>query len=349
MAEEIKGGVKREAREEAKEVNAYSKVAILFDAMGEDVAAAVLKYMDPDQVRRLGVNIPKVAPVEAEDQDQILREFITNATGGFHKQRQSLRSMYKKTLGLDPNLTGKIMGSPKLAALEWIDPKAIFEVISKEHPQTIALILTYLTTEQAAKILSDLPMDVRVDVTIRMSTLDALPPAIIEEIMETLSDALVNELDKLGISRGEKPEKVGGVKFVAEILKETDTAIAKALMEAVIAADPEMAAQIKELMFVFEDIAKFDDATMQTAMKDIPKDKLSIGLRIASQELKDKVFRNMSQRAGQTLREDIEGRGAMKLSDVEAAQKAIVDVLRQLGDEGKIVLGGKKSASDAMV
>ncbi len=332
----------------AEPVNNYSKVAVLLDAMGEDVAAAVLKHLDPDQVRRLGVNVPKVAPVAAKAQEIVLLEFITNASGGFHKQRQNLKAMYKKTLGLDPNLSGKISGSPKLSALEWIDPRAIFEVISQEHPQTIALILTYLSIDQAGKILTDLTMDTRVDVTVRMATLDELPPAIIEEIMETLSDALVNELEKLGISRGEKAEKVGGVKFVADILKEMDTGVSKPLMEAVMASDPEMAAALKELMFVFEDIAKFDDATMQTAMKDIPKDKLSAGLRIASQALKDKVFKNMSQRAGQSLREDIEGRGAMKLSDVESAQKAIVDILRVLGDEGKIVLGGKKSA-DAMV
>jgi flagellar motor switch protein FliG len=182
-----------------------------------------------------------------------------------------------------------------------------------------------------------------------MSSLDELPPAVIEEVMETLSDALAAELHKMGISPGEKAEKVGGVKFVANLLKETDQSVAKPLMDALMQANAEMAEQLKELMFLFEDIAKFDDATMQTSLKDIPKDKLSIALRIASQDVKDKIFRNMSQRAGQTLREDIEGRGAMKLSEVEAAQKAIVDVLRKLGDEGKISIGGKKSASDAMV
>ncbi len=329
--------------------NPYSKVAVLLDAMGEEVASAVLKYLDPDHVRRLGVNIPNVAPLPPQAQEGVLLEFITNASGGFFKQKQQLRLMYKKTLGLDPNQSGKVAGSSKLAALEWIDPKAIFDVISKEHPQTIALILTYLTVEQAALILTDLPAETRADVVIRMSTLDELPPAIIEEIMETLSDALVAELDRMGIARGEKSEKVGGVKFVADILKETDQVVAKGLMEMVMQSSPEMAGQIKELMFVFEDMAKFDDATMQTAMKDIPKDKLSIALRVASQDVKDKIFRNMSQRAGQTLREDIDGRGAMKLSDVEAAQKAIVEVLRKLGDEGKISIGGKKSASDAMV
>lgn len=166
-----------------------------------------------------------------------------------------------------------------LAALEWITPKAIFDAIIKEHPQTIALVLTYLTTEQAVSILTDLPVDVRVEVVIRMSSLDALPPAVIEEIMETLSDALVDELDKIGIAPPEKAEKVGGIKFVAELLKETDSAVAKSLMEKVMEASPEMAEQIKEFMFVFEDISKFDDATMQTAMKEIPKDKLSIALQ----------------------------------------------------------------------
>ena len=331
------------------EVNSYSKIAVLLEAMGEEVASAVLNCLAPDDIRRLGVNLPKVDPVEQAIQDKIMIDFITKATSGFHKKKQALRSMYKKTLGLNPVTEGRVAASPRLAALEWIAPKDIFELIHKEHPQTIALILTYLNTDQAVAILTDLPADLRADVVIRMSSLDELPPAVIEEVMETLSDALAAELHKMGISPGEKAEKVGGIKFVANLLKETDQNVAKPLMDAVMASNPEMAEQIKELMFTFEDMAKFDDASMQIALKDIPKDKLSIALRIASQEVKDKVFANMSQRAGQTLREDIEGRGAMKLSEVEAAQKAIVEVVRKLGDEGKIVIGGKKSASDAMV
>jgi len=330
-------------------VNAYSKVAVLLDAMGDEVGPAVLKYLDPDDIRRLGVNLPKVGPVSAEEQEKVLKDFIAHASGGFFKRKLQLKSMYKTTLGMDPTQPSKITGSPKLAVLEWIDPKAIFEVIHKEHPQTIALILTYLTTEQAVSIISELPVDLRTEVAIRMSTLDELPPAIIVEIMETLSDTLVADLQEMGISPGEKATKVGGVKFVADLLKETDSSIARPLMDAIIQSNPLLGESIKELMFVFEDIAKFDDGTMQTCMKDIPKDKLSIGLRIASQTVKDKVFRNMSQRAGQTLKEDIEGRGAMKLSDVEEAQKAIVEVIRRLGDEGKITIGGKKSASDALV
>ena len=327
----------------------YSKIAVLLDAMGDDVGSAVLKHLAPDDIRRLGVNLPNVDPVAQHTQDNIMIDFISKATSGFHKKRQSLRTMYKKTLGLNPNMQGKIGGSPRLAALEWIEPKAIFELIHQEHPQTIALILTYLTTDQAVSILTDLPPELRADVVVRMSSLDVLPPAVVEEVMETLSDALALELHKMGIAPGEKAEKVGGIKFVADLLKETDQSIAKPLMEMVMQSNPEMAEQLKELMFIFEDIAKFDDATMQTSLKDIPKDKLSIALRIASQDVKDKVFKNMSQRAGQTLREDIEGRGAMKLSEVESAQKAIVEVLRKLGDEGKISIGGKKSASDAMV
>ncbi len=331
------------------EINNYSKIAFLLEAMGDEVSAAVLKNLEPDDVRRLGINLPKVSPVPDENQTGVLQEFLAQSAGGFFKKRQQLKSLYKTTLGLNPNAQGKVSASPKLAVLEWIEPKAILEVIHKEHPQTIALILTYLTTEQAVWIISELDMELRTDVVIRMSSLDELPPAIIEEIMETLSDALAAELQRMGIAPGEKAEKVGGIKFVADLLKETDSGIAKPLMEAIMQSNPEMAASIKELMFVFEDIAKFDDATMQTAMKDIPKDKLAIGLRIASDGVKEKIFRNMSQRAGQTLREDIEGRGAMKLSDVEDAQKAIVEVLRRLGDEGKISIGGKKSAKDAMV
>jgi len=330
-------------------INPYSKVAILIDAMGNDVASSVLQYLDADEIRKLGVNIPRVDPPTPEDRETVLTEFILRTGNGSYQQKQYLKSIYKKTLGMDPNFTGRAPRSPKIAALEWIAPKAIFDVISKEHPQTIALVLTYLTTEQAVSILTDLPMEIRVEVVIRMSSLDALPPIVIEDIMETLSDALVDELDKMGIAPPEKAEKLGGIKFVGELLKETDANFAKSLMEKVMEASPEMAQQIKEFMFVFEDIAKFDDATMQTAMKEIPKDKLSIALRTGSQAVKEKIFRNMSQRAGQTLKEDIEGRGAMKLSDVEAAQKAIVGVLRKMSDEGKISVGGKKSASDALV
>ncbi|MBI3358691.1 MAG: flagellar motor switch protein FliG [Nitrospirae bacterium] len=333
----------------AEKINPYSKVAILMDAMGDDIASSVLKYLDPDDIRKLGVNIPKVDPPSPEVREAVLTDFIVRSSKGAYQQKQYLKSIYKKTLGMDPNMKTRATRSPKIAALEWINPKAIFDLISKEHPQTIALVLTYLTTEQSVSILTDLPSEIRVDVVLRMSTLDALPPVVIEETMETLSDALLDELEKMGIAPPEKAETVGGIKFVAELLKETDSAVAKSLMEKVMEASPETAGQIKELMFVFEDIAKFDDATMQTAMKEIPKDKLAIALRTGSQAVKDKIFRNMSQRAGQTLREDIEGRGAMKLSDVEAAQKTIVEVIRKMGDEGKISVGGKKSASDALV
>ncbi|MEK7286225.1 MAG: flagellar motor switch protein FliG [Nitrospirota bacterium] len=334
----------------AQKINPYQKVAILIDAMGDEVASTVLQFLSPDEIRKLGVNIPRVGGhPTSDDQERVLLEFIDNSTNGVYEKKQYLNSIYKRMLGMDPAIPGRKTNSQKIAALEWIDPKAIFDLISKEHPQTIALILTYLTTEQSVSILSDLPMDIRVEVVIRMSSLDALPPPVVEEIVETLSDALVEALEKLGIVPQEKAEPLGGVQFVANILKEADSAMAKSLMEKVMEASPEMAEALKEFMFIFEDIAKFDDASMQTAMKEIPKDKLAIALRIASQAVKDKIFRNMSQRAGQTLREDIEGRGGMKLSDVEAGQKAIVEVLRRMGDEGKIVLGGKKSASDALV
>jgi len=330
-------------------INPYMKVAILIDAMGDDVASSVLQYLDPDDIRKLGVNIPKVSPPSPELREAVLVDFIARVTDGSYEQKQFLTSIYKKNLGIDPNVKRRATRSPKIAALEWMNPKAISDLISKEHPQTIALILTYLTTEQSVAILTDLPINTRVEVVVRMSSLDALPLSVIEETIETLSDTLVEELDKMGIAPPEKPEVVGGVKFVAELLKEVDSAVAKALMEKVIEASPEMAAAIKEFMFVFEDISKFDDATMQTAMKEIPKDKLGLAMRTASQAVKDKIFGNMSQRAGQALREDIEGRGGVKLSDVEAAQKAIVEAIVKMGDEGKITIGGKKSASDALV
>ncbi|MEK7702622.1 MAG: flagellar motor switch protein FliG [Nitrospirota bacterium] len=333
-----------------QKINPYKKVAILIDAMGDEVASSVLKFLDPDEIRKLGVNIPKAGGHPSpKDRDRVLLEFIERSTDGIYEKKQQLNSIYKKMLGMDPAIPGRKTNSQKIAALEWIDPKSIFDLISKEHPQTIALILTYLSTDQSVSILADLPMDMRVEVVIRMSTLDALPPPVVEEIVETLSDALVEALENLGIVPQEKAEPLGGIQFVANILKEADSAMAKAIMEKVMEASPEMAESLKEFMFVFEDIAKFDDASMQTAMKEIPKDKLSIALRIASQAVKDKIFRNMSQRAGATLKEDIEGRGGMKLSDVEAGQKAIVEVLRRMGDEGKLVLGGKKSASDALV
>jgi flagellar motor switch protein FliG len=330
-------------------INPYSKVAILIDAMGDEVASTVLSYLNQDDIRKLGVNIPKVRPPTSDEQEVVLLEFIARSTDGTYQQKQFLNSIYKKTLGIDPNIPARVTQSPKIAALEWIDPKAIFNLISKEHPQTIALVLTYLTKEQSVAIVSDLSNETRVEVVIRMATMDALPPIVIEETMETLSDALVEELEKMGIAPPVQPEIVGGVKFVAEILKELDSNVAKALMQNVMESSPEMALQLKEFMFVFADIANIDDAGMQTAMKEIPKDKLPLALRVAPQAVKDKFFGNMSKRAGQTLREDIEGRGGVKLSEVEEAQKAIVAAIVIMADEGRIVVGGKKSAADAMV
>jgi len=333
----------------AKILHPYSKVAILIDAMGDDVASSVLQFLDPDDIRKLGVNIPKVSPPSPDERETVLLEFIFRSTDGSYQQKQFLNSIYKKTLGMDPNIPPRVTRSPKIAALEWIDPKAIFDLISKEHPQTIALILTYLTKEQAVSILTDLEVKTRVEVVIRMSTMDALPPIVIEETVETLSNALLDQLEKMGIAPPEKPEVVGGVKFVAEIMKEMDGTIAKLLMASVMEASPEMAAALKEFMFVFADIVNISDGDMQNAMKEIPKDKLPLALRVAPQDVKDKFFGNMSKRAGQALREDIEGRGGVKLSDVEEAQKAVVEAIVKMADEGRIVVGGKKSAGDAMV
>ncbi len=333
----------------AEKVSPYSKVAILIEAMGDDVASSVLQFLDADDVRKLGVNIPRVSPPTPEVRESVLLDFIFRATDGSYQQKQFLNSIYKKTLGMDPNIPPRTTRSPKIAALEWINPKAIFDLISKEHPQTIALVLTYLTKDQSVSILTDLPTETRVEVVIRMSTMDALPPIVIEETMETLSDALIEELEKMGIAPPAKPEVVGGVKFVAEILKELDSNVSKALMQSVMESSPEMAASLKEFMFVFADIANIDDAGMQNAMKEIPKDKIPLALRVAPQAVKDKFFGNMSKRAGQSLREDIEGRGGVKLSEVEEAQKAIVEAMVKMADEGRLVVGGKKSAADAMV
>lgn len=333
----------------AVKTHPYSKVAILIDAMGDEIASTVLGYLDSDDIRKLGVNIQKVSPPSQEERESVLLEFIFRSNDGSYQQKQFLNSIYKKTLGMNPNMPGRVTRSPKIAALEWINPKAIFDLISKEHPQTIALVLTYLTKEQAVSILTDLQIQTRVEVVIRMSTMDALPPIVIEEIMETLSDALVDELEKMGIAPPAKPEIVGGIKFVAEILKELDASVSKTLMQSVMESSPEMAAELKAFMFVFADIANIDDASMQSAMKEIPKEKLPLALRTASQAVKDKIFGNMSKRAGQSLREDIEGRGGVKLAEVEEAQKAIVEAIVKMSDEGRIVVGGKKSASDALV
>ena len=223
-------------------------------------------------------------------------------------------------------------GASAFDVLRWLDTGAIANMLSREHPQTIAIILAHLEPTQAAEVLGKLPENLKIDVSLRIASLDQISPAILVD----LEDVLQSQLQSY--TRG---KKIGGIRTVSEILNQMDRASEDLILKNIEEKDQILADEIRKLMFTFDDLISIDDKGIQMVLKEITTDDLSLALKMAVDELKAKIFKNMSQRAVQILKEEIETKGAVKVSDVEKAQMNIVRVARRLEEEGKIVIGGK--------
>jgi len=238
----------------------------------------------------------------------------------------------EKGQSLLENLSSSRRGA--LSDIKHLNPKILAQFIRNEHPQTIAMILAHLEPIRSAETLGHFPVELKKEVIMRIATLEGVSPEAITEVEEVLS----RELKTLGTQCG---EKLGGAHAAAEILNQMDKSSEGLILEKMDEEDPDLATSIRELMFVFEDINGLDDRGIQTMLKEVNNEQLLLALRTASDELKGKIFKNMSERASQMLKEDMESMGPVKLSDVEAAQQVIVNVVRKLEEQGKIVIGGK--------
>ncbi|HEX4844324.1 MAG TPA: flagellar motor switch protein FliG [Limnobacter sp.] len=324
------------------------KAAIFMLTLGADDAAEVLKFFGPRDVNRLLTRMTALKDVKQDRVDSVTREFLEvtldqSAIGT--SSDQYIRTMLTKALGEERAgfLADRILQSGDTSGIEslkWVDASSVAELIKNEHPQIIATILVHLERDHAAAILNEFPERVRKDVTIRISTLDGVQPNALRELNEVLSKALAG---------GEKVKKstLGGTKTAAEILNYVGTANEQAVLESIREYDDQLAQKIQDEMFVFDNLMELDNRSLQLTLREVDNAVLVIALKGAPESFKDRIFENMSSRAADAVRDELLNKGPVRISDVDAAQKEILRIVRRMADDGLIALGG--AGEDAFV
>lgn len=319
---------------------AYSgieKAALFLLSVGEEAASEILKNLELQQVGMITSCMSRLRAVKKQDMDELLQEVSgrissgdVHLTGGDFVKR-----VLKKGLGEEN--ASKILElaaqETYLDTLKWVDAKTLSNFLITEHPQTVALILSLLDAAQAAEVLARLPDNIKEDVAKRIATTEKIPESAISELEEVLK----GQLD----IKGGRGRKVGGIKAVAEILNHSDRSTEQMILERMEKENLKLADSIRQLMFVFDDLVQVDDKGIQTILKEVKTEDLSLALKTAANNLKEKIFKNMSQRAAQILKEEMELKGPAKVSDVEKAQQNIVKIARKLEVEGKIAIAGR--------
>ena len=323
--------------------------AILMMSLGEEEAAQVFKHLSPKEVQKLGEAIAKTKVVTRERVDEVVDRFTGIAAAHSLLVSDSgdyVRSVLKRALGDDKAtlLIDRILQGGDVSGIEslkWMDPQSVAELLRNEHPQIVAAILVHLDFDQAADVMKHFTERQRSEVMLRVATMEGIQPSALKDLNEVLFHVLAG---------GDKVRKssLGGIKTAAEMINLMGSAIEGTVIESIRNHDPDLAQKIMDKMFVFDDVMKLDDKAIQMVLKEVASDVLIVALKGAQPELKEKFLANMSSRAAETLREDLESRGPMRLSEVEAQQKEILKIVRRLADEGTIVIGGG-GGDDAMV
>ncbi len=322
--------------------------AILLMTLGEEAAAEVFRHLSPKEVQKIGETMTRLRTVPRERVGQVLDQFQSEAGSNgslVADTDQYVKSVLRRALGEEKAglLINRILqGSDTtgIESLKWMDAESVAELLRSEHPQIIASVLVHLERDHAGEILQRLGARTRGDVLHRVATLDGIQPNALRELNEVLSRVLAGA-DRL------KKTALGGPKIAAEMLNGLGSAIEAEVLDAVRENDEDLAQAIQDQMFTFEDVMKLDDRAVQSVLREVANDSLVIALKGASAEIRDKILKNMSQRAAEALREDLESRGPVRLSDVEAQQKEILKVVRRLADAGEIAIGG--GGEDAFV
>jgi flagellar motor switch protein FliG len=318
-------------------MDGYEKAAIFLMTIGEDSASEIVKSLNVRDVGKLSAHMTRLKSVSKATVDDVLREAKGMVSTGdmYFGGDEFVKKVLSKGLGEEG--ASKIMEIASkegpLDSLKWVDPRTLSNFLLSEHPQTAALIISLLEPVQAAEVVSLLPNDLKSDVSMRIATTEMIPESAIEE----LKDVLKGQLD---MSRG-KNKKLGGTKKIAEILNFCERSTEQLVLEKIEEQKPEVADSIRKFMFVFDDLVRVDDKGIQMILKETTTEELCLALKTASESLKEKIFRNMSQRAGQILKEEIQAKGPVRISDVEKSQQNIVKVARRLEAEGKIVMAGR--------
>ena len=317
------------------------KAALLLMTLGPDAAAGVLRQLGPREVQKLTMKMASMTPQSRETVEPVLIEVNEHFGKGsmIQSDDDQLREMLTKALGDDRanQLLSRMMSGSETAGIEslkWMDAATAADLIKGEHPQIIATILVHLEYDQAGEILKHFDDRLRNDVVLRIATLDGVQPTALKE----LNDALTRMLSG---ATTVKKAAMGGVRHAAEILNFVGSGAETAVIDTVREYDPELAQKILDEMFVFENLLDIDDRGIQSILREVQSDSLIIALKGAPPELREKIFKNMSSRAAEMLREDLEARGPVRLSEVEAEQKEILKTVRRLAEEGQVMLGGK--------
>ncbi len=322
--------------------------AILLMSLGEAEAASVFKHLSPKEVQKLGEAIAKTKTITRDRVDGVVGKFTGEAASQSLLVSDSgdyVRSVLKLALGDDKAtlLIDRILQGGDVSGIEslkWMDSSSVAELLRSEHPQIVAAILVHLDYDQAADILKQLTERQRNEVMLRIATMEGIQPTALKDLNEVLFQVL-SGADKV------RKSSLGGVKTAAEMINQMGANIEGTVIESIRNHDPDLAQKIMDKMFVFDDLIKLDNKGIQMVLKEVASDTLIAALKGAQPELKEKILANMSSRAAETLREDLESRGPMRLSEVESQQKEILKTVRRLSDEGQIVIGG--GANDAMI
>lgn len=343
-------GAKTTAKVSVEGIPGPKKSAIVMVALGTQASSEIFKNLDEPEVELLTTEIARLESVSPEIREAVLEEFHNLAMahqfvsqGGVDYAREIL----EKALGprKAKEILEKVQQSIRTTGfnlLETVDPKQLVNFIQKEHPQTIALLLAHMEPTNAAPIISSLPQELQVDVATRIATMESITPETLDQVEEVL-------VDQVRALFGGDVSEIGGVKAVAEMLNSVDRGAEKNILGNLERENPELATEIKNLMFVFEDVMLLDDRSMQRVLKEIDTKELSMALKGASEDLQVKFFKNMSSRAGEMIKEDMEYMGPIRLKDVEEVQQRIVDVIRRLEEDGEIIISGRGGEEELVV
>jgi len=318
------------------------RAAILLLTLGEQEAAQVLKHMGAREVQRIGSAMAALANVSREEVQGIVTEFTsqveTHTSVGVGTE-EFLRKVLVEALGQEKaaNIIDRISigrSTKGLEALKWMDARAVAELIRLEHPQIVAIVLAYLEPDQSADILACLPPDMRSDVLVRIATLDGVQPSALTE----LDDIMEKQFAGKG---GHRTSTLGGAKAAANIINNLEPSQESVIMDQITQTDQALSARIQDLIFVFDNLLDIDDRSMQELLRQVPSDQLLLAMKGCEESMKEKIFKNMSQRAAEMLKDDLESKGPVRISEVEAAQKEILQTARKLAEAGTIALAGK--------
>jgi flagellar motor switch protein FliG len=324
-----------------KDFSHSHRASLLLLAVGQDRAAKVLKHMGPKEVQLVGSTMAQLGPISSIMVDQVLEEFIIeikNETGLGLDSDEYIRNMLTNALGAEKagSIIDRILlgsNSKGIDQLKWMDTRSIADLIRIEHPQIISIILSLLDPDQSADVLTMLPQNMRSDILMRIATLEGVQPAALRELDEIMEKQLTG-------SDGVKSSQIGGVDAAANILNFIETSISEPMMQDINESNSDLAQRIQDKMFVFGDLINIDDRGIQTLLREVSTDQLLLALRGVDSSLRDKIFSNMSRRAAEMLRDDLEAAPPARISEVEAAQKDILSIAKRLSDAGELALGG---------